>query len=63
MNTKHIGSSLEDFLAEEGLLGEAAANAMMRVIAWQSGGFNPQVAGAGIVPEGEHALRRVLLLD
>lgn len=35
MNNKHIGSSLDDFLAEEGLLEDATASAMKRVIAWQ----------------------------
>jgi predicted XRE-type DNA-binding protein len=35
MKNKHIGSSLDDFLAEEGLLEDATANAMKRVIAWQ----------------------------
>lgn len=32
---KHIGSSFDDFLAEEGLLEEANAVAAKRVIAWQ----------------------------
>ena len=32
---KHIGSSFDDFLAEEGLLEEANAIAAKRVIAWQ----------------------------
>jgi antitoxin HicB len=31
----HIGSSFEDFLAEEGLLEECTNTAMKRVIAWQ----------------------------
>jgi predicted XRE-type DNA-binding protein len=35
MKNKHIGTSLDDFLAEEGLLEEATASAMKRVIAWQ----------------------------
>jgi predicted XRE-type DNA-binding protein len=35
MNNKHIGSSLDDFLADEGLLEDATATAMKRVIAWQ----------------------------
>ena len=35
MKNKHIGSSLDDFLAEEGLLEDATANAIKRVIAWQ----------------------------
>lgn len=32
---KHIGSSFDDFLAEEGLLEQANAIAAKRVIAWQ----------------------------
>lgn len=31
----HIGSDLDDFLAEEGLLEEASALAIKRVVAWQ----------------------------
>jgi hypothetical protein len=32
---KHIGSSFDDFLAEEAMLEEATAVAIKRVIAWQ----------------------------
>jgi predicted XRE-type DNA-binding protein len=35
MASKHVGSSFDDFLAEEGRLEEATAIAMKRVIAWQ----------------------------
>ena len=35
MNTQHIGSDFDDFLAEEGLLAEAEAIAIKRVIAFQ----------------------------
>lgn len=35
MNAQHIGSSFDDFLAEEALLEEATAVAVKRVIAWQ----------------------------
>ena len=35
MSKKHIGSSLDEFLAEEDLLGEAEAAAVKRVIAYQ----------------------------
>lgn len=35
MEKKHIGSSFDDFLAEDGRLEEATATAMKRVIAWQ----------------------------
>ena len=31
----HLGSSLDDFLAEEGLLEEATEHAVKRVLAWQ----------------------------
>lgn len=32
---KHIGSSLDDFLEEEGILEEASTVAVKRVLAWQ----------------------------
>ena len=32
---KHIGSSLDDFLAEEAVLEETTAVAIKRVVAWQ----------------------------
>jgi predicted XRE-type DNA-binding protein len=35
MNEKHIGSNFDDFLAEEGLLEEAEATAVKRVLAFQ----------------------------
>ncbi|PMS35292.1 helix-turn-helix protein [Trinickia symbiotica] len=35
MANKHVGSSFDDFLAEEGRLEEATATAMKRIIAWQ----------------------------
>lgn len=35
MNEQHLGSTLDDFLAEEGLLAEAEAVAWKRVIAYQ----------------------------
>ncbi len=35
MSKKPIGSSFDSFLAEEGLLAEAAAVAQKRVLAWQ----------------------------
>ena len=34
---RHVGSDFDDFLAEEGLLDNAAAVAIKRVIAWQIG--------------------------
>ena len=35
MSNPHIGSSFDDFLAEEAILEEATAVAVKRVIAWQ----------------------------
>lgn len=35
MKTQHIGSSFDEFLAEEALLEETTAIAVKRVIAWQ----------------------------
>jgi antitoxin HicB len=35
MNIQHIGSNFDDFLAEEGLLTEAQAVAVKRVLAYQ----------------------------
>ena len=37
MSDKHIGSSLDDFLQEEGLFEETQAQAIKEVIAWQLG--------------------------
>jgi antitoxin HicB len=35
MNDKHVGSSFDEFLAEEAMLEEVTAVAVKRVIAWQ----------------------------
>lgn len=35
MSKKNVGSNFDDFLAEEGMLEEATATAVKRVIAWQ----------------------------
>ncbi|MGK7892050.1 MAG: helix-turn-helix domain-containing protein [Leptolyngbyaceae cyanobacterium] len=35
MENKHIGSSFDDFLAEEEILEEVSASAWKRVLAWQ----------------------------
>lgn len=35
MSNKHIGSSFDDFLSEQGTLAETQAEAIKRVIAWQ----------------------------
>ncbi len=37
MSDQHIGSSLDDFLQEEGLFEETQAQAIKEVIAWQLG--------------------------
>lgn len=34
-NVSHIGSTLDDFLSEDGVLEEVSARAIKRVIAWQ----------------------------
>ena len=34
-NSPHIGSTLDDFLSEDGVLEEVSARAIKRVIAWQ----------------------------
>jgi antitoxin HicB len=35
MKSKHIGSSFDDYLKQEGIYEEAAGHAIKRVIAWQ----------------------------
>jgi antitoxin HicB len=35
MKNKHLGSSFDDFLKEEGIYDEAHAHAIKRVLAWQ----------------------------
>ncbi len=35
MNTDHIGSTLESFLEEEGILEEVTTDATLQVLAWQ----------------------------
>ena len=35
MSKKHMGSSLDDFLREEGIFEEAQAQAVKEVVAWQ----------------------------
>jgi antitoxin HicB len=37
MSKKHLGSSIDDFLKEEGIFGEAQAQAVKEVVAWQLG--------------------------
>ena len=35
MSKKHLGSSIDDFLKEEGILEEAQTQAVKEVVAWQ----------------------------
>ena len=35
MNKQHIGSELDDFLKQDGLLAECEAGALKRVVTWQ----------------------------
>jgi len=35
MSTKHMGSSIDDFLKEEGIFEETQAQAIKEVVAWQ----------------------------
>ena len=35
MGKKHVGSSIDDFLKEEGIFEEAQAQAVKEVVAWQ----------------------------
>ena len=35
MSKKHVGSSIDDFLKEEGIFEEAQAQAVKEVVAWQ----------------------------
>ena len=35
MSKKHMGSSIDDFMKEEGIFEEAQANAIKEVVAWQ----------------------------
>jgi len=37
MSKKHMGSSIDDFLKEEGVFEEAQAQAIKEVVAWQLG--------------------------
>jgi antitoxin HicB len=37
MSKKHMGSSIDDFLKEEGIFEETQAQAVREVVAWQLG--------------------------
>jgi hypothetical protein len=41
MSKKHMGSSIDDFLREEGIFEEAQAQAVEEVVAWQVAGGGP----------------------
>jgi len=62
---KHIGSSLDDFLAEEGLLESSQSYAIKQVLAWQVAQFIEQqkltkAAMAGRMNTSRSALDRLL---
>jgi HTH-type transcriptional regulator/antitoxin HigA len=65
MNTKHLGSSFDDFLRDERLLDKAEATAIKRVTAFQTVVTHwPEMAKAVFVPHTEVEYRRlVALLD
>ena len=42
MSKKHIGSSFEDFLKEEGIYEEVTTQAVKRVLTWQIAEFMKQ---------------------
>lgn len=66
MGKKHIGSSFDDFLAEDGRLEEATATAMKRVIAWQiAQEMKAQKLSKTVMAERMHTSRAALnrLLD
>ena len=46
MSKKHIGSSIDDFLKEEGILEEAQAQAVKEVVTWQLAEASLQRAAA-----------------
>ena len=65
MNGKHIGSSFDDFLAEDTTLQEVTAIAVKRVIAWQiaremKGQKITKTALAGKMHTSRAALNRLL---
>ena len=66
MTKKYVGSSFDDFLAEDGRLEQATATAMKRVIAWQiSQAMKAQKLSKTAMAERMHTSRAALnrLLD
>lgn len=65
MNTKHLGSSFDDFLRDERLLDKTEATAIKRVIAFQTAVTHwPEMAKVVFVSHTEAEYRRlVALLD
>jgi hypothetical protein len=47
MSKKHMGSSIDDFLKEEGVFEEAQAQAIKEVVAWQLAEAHPFQPAAG----------------
>ena len=47
MSKKHMGSSIDDFLKEEGVFEEAQAQAIKEVVAWQLAETHPFQPAAG----------------
>ena len=66
MTKEYVGSSFDDFLAEDGRLEQATATAMKRVIAWQiSQAMKAQKLSKTAMAERMHTSRAALnrLLD
>lgn len=65
-NISHIGSTMDDFLSQEGVLEEVSARAIKRVIAWQlSEAMKTQGVTKTAMAERMHTSRSMLdrLLD
>lgn len=59
--TTHIGSTLDDFLSQEGVLEEVSARAIKRVIAWQlSEAMKTQGLSKTAMAERMHTSRSML---
>lgn len=50
MTNKHMGSSIDDFLREEGIFEEAQAQAIEEVVAWQAA--EPSMPSSKNAPAG-----------
>jgi ribosomal protein L4 len=44
MSSKHMGSSVDEFLKEEGIFEEAQAQAVKEVVAWQLTDARPETS-------------------